>query len=224
MGWSGGSVSFSGGPNTYNVSYSAPSYTDPPSGYFISEGPYVTSAGPGSISCESSASQTYEVELQRDSPFSIIYSSTTISGTAPACPVPPPTYPPAWSDNTLAAFVATVAYTDAVTATNMNYSGVYSVSAGTLPTGISLNTSTGAVTGTPTTAGQSYTFTLKATNSYSNVTAAFTGTVGAAPTAGKLKVWNGSAWVYAPAKVWNGSTWVTGTVKVWNGTTWVTSV
>lgn len=224
MAWTGGSVTFSGGPNTYSVTYNAPSYSSPPSGYVVSSGPYVSSAGSSSVSCGSSASQTYEVELTRSSPYSIIYQSTTISGTAPACVTPPPTYPPSWSDNTLGAFQADVAYSDAVTATNMNYSGAYSVSVGTLPAGISLNTSTGAVTGTPTTAGQSYSFTIAASNSYNTITQAFSGTVAAAPTAGKLKVWTGTVWVYAPAKVWDGTGWVAGSVKVWNGTAWVTSV
>lgn len=218
MAWSGGSVSFSGGPTTYSVSYTAPTYTYPSGATSITNS---TSGGPGSVSCGTTASKTYTTTYYWPAIGETVTDSTTISGTAPACPV---SYPPSWSDNTLAAFVATVAYSDGVTATNMNYSGSYSVSAGSLPTGISLNTSTGAVTGTPATAGQSYSFTITASNSYGSVSQAFSGTVGAAPTAGTLKVWTGTTWVYAPAKVWNGTTWVAGTVKVWNGTTWVTSV
>jgi len=42
-------------------------------------------------------------------------------------------------------------------------------------------------------------------------------------TGGKMKVWNGSAWVEKPAKVWNGSAWVVKPVKVWNGSAWVLS-
>lgn len=131
-----------------------------------------------------------------------------------------PTYPPSWSDNTLGGFQATVAYSDGVSATN---SPTYSVSVGSLPAGISLNTSTGAVTGTPTTAG-SYSFTLRAANGDGAVTQAFSGTVAAAPTAGKWQVWTGSVWVHGPLKVWNGTAWVDSSVKVWNGSAWVTSV
>lgn len=131
-----------------------------------------------------------------------------------------PTYPPSWSDNTLGGFQVGVAYSDGVTATN---SPTYSVSAGSLPAGISLNTGSGAVTGTPTTAG-SYSFTLRAANGDGAVTQAFSGTVAAAPTAGKWQVWTGSAWVYGPLKVWNGTAWVDSTVKVWNGSAWVSSV
>jgi hypothetical protein len=45
--------------------------------------------------------------------------------------------------------------------------------------------------------------------------------VAASTTAGRAKVWNGSAWVQKPAKVWSGSAWVQKPVKVWNGSAWV---
>jgi len=125
---------------------------------------------------------------------------------------------PAWTDNTLAGFQASVAYSDAVAATN---SPTYSVYSGSLPTGISLNTSTGAVTGTPTVGGQSYSFTLRATNGAGFVAQAFSGTVGAS---GKVRVWNGSAWVYGTPRTWTGSTWATGSIRVWNGSAWVTGL
>lgn len=40
---------------------------------------------------------------------------------------------------------------------------------------------------------------------------------------GKIKVWNGSAWVEKPVKVWTGSAWVEKKVKYWNGSAWVLS-
>jgi hypothetical protein len=43
----------------------------------------------------------------------------------------------------------------------------------------------------------------------------------AAPPAGRLKVWTGSAWALKPVKVWSGSAWVTKPLKVWNGSAWV---
>jgi hypothetical protein len=220
MSWSGGSVSFSGGPNTYSVSYSAPTYTYPSGASSITSG---SNSAPSSVSCGSSASKTYWTTYFWSAIGETVTSETTISGTAPSCP-PPPSYPPSWSDNVLAGFQADVVYSDGVAATNMNYSGSYSVSSGSLPSGISLNTSSGAVTGTPTAAGQSYSFTVAASNSYGSVSQAFLGTVAASPTAGKLRVWTGTTWVVAPAKVWDGAGWVVGTVKVWNGTAWVTSV
>lgn len=58
----------------------------------------------------------------------------------------------------------------------------FAVQAGSLPTGLSLNTSTGVISGTPSAAG-SYSFTIRATNSVGYADQAFTGTVtGIAPT------------------------------------------
>jgi hypothetical protein len=43
------------------------------------------------------------------------------------------------------------------------------------------------------------------------------------PTAGYVKVWNGTAWVKKPVKVWNGTSWVIKPAKFWNGSTWMTT-
>ena len=56
-----------------------------------------------------------------------------------------------------------VAYSQTVTATGGNGSYAFSVSAGSLPAGLSLNAATGAITGTPTTAATSN-FTITATD------------------------------------------------------------
>ena len=216
MAWSGGSVSFSGGPNTYSVSYTAPTFTFPTGTTNRSTS---STGGPSSVSCGSSASNTYTATYFVTSLGEYVSESTTISGTAPACPV---SYPPSWIDSTLAGFQATVAYSDGVSASNMGYSGSYSL-IGSLPSGIFLNSSTGAVTGTPTTAGESYSFSIRASNSYGTITASFSGAVATAPTAGKVKVWNGTAWTYGTVSVWNGTSWVAGSAKVWNGSSWVTS-
>jgi hypothetical protein len=153
--------------------------------------------------------------------------SFDINGSAPSCPSPPPSYPPAWSDNTLGAFQVATSYSDAVSATNMNYSGSYSVSVGSLPDGISLNTSTGALTGTPTTSG-AYSFTLRASNAYGNVSQAFSGNVTVSDSYGKLKVMTSSSQSAAATNVKvldsDGSTWLTATVKyTTDGTNWTTS-
>ena len=81
-------------------------------------------------------------------------------------PPPPPTTPaPVFSDAAVASpAIRGVEYTDGVTANNTNS---YSVFSGALPTGISLNTSTGAITGTPTTLGTS-TFVIRATGNGGN--------------------------------------------------------
>src|SRR6185295_12177845 len=59
---------------------------------------------------------------------------------------------PGWTDQTLGALQINVAYNDGVSASG-NPAVTYSISGGSLPTGVSLNTATGAITGTPTTPG-----------------------------------------------------------------------
>jgi hypothetical protein len=106
----------------------------------------------------------------------VSYNSYTYS--APPTPTPPPpSYPPSWTDNTISGFLEGVAFSDSVSATNMNYSGSYSVTSGALPNGITLNSSTGALSGTPSTQ-QQYSFTITASNSYGSISASFSGFVG----------------------------------------------
>ena len=80
---------------------------------------------------------------------------------------------PAWTDDVLALTATQNAtYTDAVAASG-NPTPTYSKSAGDLPAGLTLDTTSGALTGTPTTLGDS-TFTLTATNSEGSVDKQFT--------------------------------------------------
>ena len=78
-----------------------------------------------------------------------------------------------------------VSFSQTVTASGGTTPYTYSVSAGSLPLGLSLNATTGAITGTPTAAG-TYDFTITATDSSTGTGAPFsgsteyTGTVGAA--------------------------------------------
>lgn len=125
-----------------------------------------------------------------------------------------PSYPPIWTDQSLSGFVIGSSYSDGVAASNMSYSGSYSVSSGTLPTGISLTTSTGAITGTPTVAGP-YSFVLTATNTYDSINASFSGIV-----MGGVLVYDGTSWVKKTVKVYSGSAWVSKPVKIYNGSSW----
>lgn len=122
-----------------------------------------------------------------------------------------------WTDNTLSTTTIRVGqtYSDGVLANNASS---YAVDSGSLPPGISLDTSTGSLTGQPTTAG-SYSFVLRAANSSDERIFTSTLSIVVEP-AGSGKVWNGSSWVSAPFRVWNGSSWVESQAKVWNGTTW----
>jgi len=87
--------------------------------------------------------------------------------------------PPTWTDKVLGDLQASASFSDSVAASG-DPTIVYTVSAGALPTGLALNAATGAVTGTPTSAG-AFDFTLAATNDYGHVDQQFTGTVAAAP-------------------------------------------
>jgi hypothetical protein len=123
---------------------------------------------------------------------------------------------PAWTDNTLSGDLRVgIAYSDGVQASGT--SPTYSVSVGSLPPGLTLNTSTGTVTGTPTAQG-SYSFTLRAQNSAGNVTQAFTLVV--KPGARR---WDGSQFVRVTIlRRWSGSAWVDVTqLKRWDGSNWV---
>jgi hypothetical protein len=90
-------------------------------------------------------------------------------------------YPPSWQDSDLAHFYYDTAYNDGVSAGGSPRPW-YLIGGGDLPTGIELNETTGAVTGTPTVQDEEYDFTLQATNGEGNDTSAeFSGTVGDPP-------------------------------------------
>ncbi len=222
MATASGSISFTSiGSDTYSYSLTGFSVTWTSGSTDRSVGTYSNPIGTAACGSGSYGVSIGWSETINGTPTS---GTFTFSGQVPACTTPPPpTYPPSWTDLSIGPFQAGVAYSDGVSASNMNYSGSYSISGG-LPAGISFNASTGAITGTPTASGQSYNFMVYASNSYGTINSpSFTGIVAAPATTGKAKVWNGSAWVYGAAKVWDGSSWVTGTAKVWNGSAWVTS-
>lgn len=84
------------------------------------------------------------------------------------------------SPSSMPSMVRGTSFSQTVSASGGTSPYTYAVAAGTLPTGLSLNTSTGAVTGTPTVAG-AYDFTIGATDAASQVgTRRYTGTVNAA--------------------------------------------
>lgn len=107
--------------------------------------------------------------------YSFTLRATNAAGTVDlpsSLTVLPPS--PAWTDQTIAAFTAGDSYSDGVVS---SYATEYSILSGALPTGISLDSSTGALTGTPTQSNESYSFTIKASAPGGQVTKAFSGTV-----------------------------------------------
>jgi len=154
-----------------------------------------------------------------------VFRATNVTGStdtpARSIVVNPPA--PVFTDSTVSAS-ATVGlpYSDSVAATDaVSYSvrdAANPALAGTLPAGLSLNTSTGAITGTPTTPG-STSFKLRATNvTGSTDTATRTITVISA-----VRVWVGpdpDDFVPGLVKVWTGpdnDDFATGIVQVWDG-------
>jgi hypothetical protein len=134
--------------------------------------------------------------------------------TAQSIVINPPA--PVFSDATVnSQGIVGTAYSDGVSASD---TVSYSVFSGALPTGLSLNTSTGAITGTPTAPGV-FTFVIRATN-VTGTTDTDTLTITVVSGA---KVWNGTAFVAGTTKVWDGTSFVSSTTKVWNGSSWVSA-
>jgi hypothetical protein len=130
---------------------------------------------------------------------------------------PVPVVAPSWVDKTLGPFYVGEAYSDAVSASGT--SPTYTVSAGSLPAGITL--SSGNVSGTPTTKGP-YSFTITASNSAGSVSESFSGTVN--PAKGGVYVLIDNVWVDSTVNTLNGSGG-SAAAEVWfyNGTTWIKS-
>jgi hypothetical protein len=147
-----------------------------------------------------SAGTTYTCSVSMSSYYPVQMSTLSGGGsgsaTTPTPPPPPPT-PPSWTDTSLAPFTAGEVYSDGVSASNATAVTPYTLASGNLPTGISLNGSTGAVTGNPTVVGQAYSFTIQA-NGYGTISASFSGTVG--EYRGQVWVYNGTSWIQAPAQ------------------------
>lgn len=130
---------------------------------------------------------------------------------------PVPVIAPSWTDNTLGQFYVGEAYSDSVSAAGT--SPTYTVSAGTLPDGITR--SGGALSGTPTTKG-AYSFTITASNSAGSVSASFSGTVN--PARGGVYVLIDGVWVDSTVRALDGSGGsAAAEVRYYDGTSWIKS-
>ena len=92
----------------------------------------------------------------------------------------------------------------------------YSLVSSSGATGLSLNTSTGVISGTPTDVGTA-SLTIRAFNGASSTDRTFTMVIAPTPP----KVWNGSAFIDGAINVWNGTAFIGGRIRVWNGSAWV---
>ena len=130
-------------------------------------------------------------------------------------PDPPPTPAPSFTDTAVASGTLRKAYSDGVSASNASS---YSISSGSLPTGLSFNTSNGAITGTPTEQGA---FTFAITASGNGTASSGYLTIQILPP-GNRRNSSDFASNLAVAKRYNGTSWVNlTTMKRFNGTAWV---
>jgi len=105
----------------------------------------------------SSASQTFTIQIT-DNYGCVGSRPYTVAPVCPTITVNP---------TSLANGTVGIAYSQTVSATGGSAPYTFAVSAGTLPAGLSLNTSTGAITGTPTTSNAAgVSITLRATDAY----------------------------------------------------------
>ncbi|MGA2432416.1 MAG: Ig-like domain-containing protein [Acidimicrobiales bacterium] len=119
---------------------------------------------------------------------------------------------PVITTTTVANGQATVAYNQAIAITGGQSPFVWSLASGSLPPGLSLNTSSGAITGTPTTVG-SYTFTLAAADAGGILTAT-SPTYSIVVSAGPVSAANSSIVVTNANNPPNGTSCATATVTL----------
>jgi hypothetical protein len=106
-----------------------------------------------------------------DAPYDVIVTNPTTTLSASSLNAITAGAVPVWvTSTTLNAATLTEAFSQTISATDADGSSTitYEIVSGALPTGLSLNTSTGAITGTPTGSTGSYTITISATDSGSN--------------------------------------------------------
>lgn len=123
-----------------------------------------------------------------------------------------------WSDQVLTSSLATesVSFTDSVSV-DTGPTTTYSIASGGLPSGVSLNSSTGVISGTPTAGSAgSYDFVVRATNGTGETIDTNTLTITVEAAGGYVKVWTGSAWANGIVYVRQSGAWTEATAKVRN--------
>ena len=128
----------------------------------LSQGVTWSLTGPGSLSSQTKTGATYSAS---GATGSATVTATAVADSTKAAPVSIiVTSLPSFTTTTLPAATVGSAYSQAVSVTGGAGTLTYSISTGALPAGLNLNSSTGAITGTPTASGTAN-FTLKVTDS-----------------------------------------------------------
>jgi hypothetical protein len=191
----------------------------------------VACCGSGSLKVEASSNVSFENALDALDPLcpstlSNIQTSYGTSAPSISCPYtappppgptpPPPTPSPSFTEALVTNGMLGKVYSDGVSANNTSS---YSVASGSLPPGLSLNTTNGDITGTPTQQG-SFTFAINASGA-GGTTGSGSLTIQILP-AGNRRNSSGFDSNLLVAKRYNGTAWVDlTTMKRFNGTSWV---
>lgn len=128
-----------------------------------------------------------------------------------------------WADQTIvnSLVIQGESYSDSVSVQS-GPTVTYSLLSGTLPDGVTLNSSTGAIAGTVSASAtpQVYNFVVRATNGTGETEDTGTLSITVEAAGGYVKVWNGTQWLEGTAYVRAAGTWNEGTVKVRAADTW----
>ncbi|MCM2468426.1 putative Ig domain-containing protein [Agrobacterium vitis] len=160
------------GTATAGNSQATVSFTAPASNGGAAITSYTVTASPGGATASGSASPITVSGLTNGTAYTFTVTATNSVGTGAASAattsVTPtaPTFTFSPASGALTAATVGTAYTETVTASGGTSPYTYAVTSGTLPAGMSLNTSTGAISGTPTTAANT-SFTITATDANS---------------------------------------------------------
>ncbi|WP_429941225.1 putative Ig domain-containing protein [Agrobacterium vitis] len=195
------------------------SFTAPASNGGAAITSYTVTASPGGATATGSASPITVTGLTNGTAYTFTVTATNSVGTGAASAatssVTPtaPTFTFSPASGALTAATVGTAYSETITASGGTSPYTYAVTSGTLPAGLSLNTSTGEISGTPTTAG-SASFTISATDANSATSSAsYSLAVAAglpgAPTIGTATAGNAQATVSFTAPASNGGAAIT---------------
>ena len=121
-------------------------------------------SGPGTLSATTTSSATYTAPASGSTGTAVVTATSVADSTKTAVMNIKVSAAPAITTTSLSAGVEGTAYNQSIAATGGAGSLTYSLGTGTLPTGLSLSSSTGAITGKPTGPSGTANFTVKVTD------------------------------------------------------------